>query len=352
VLSACRLVAQLEFNLARPRIPSKAPALRTWIRVTAAGILLLAAFIYLNNATWLVSDPPRRPTLLAHRGLAQTFDLAGVGSDTCTATRIHPPEHPFLENTLPSMRAAFDAGADVVEFDIHPTTDGQFAVFHDWTLDCRTDGHGVTREHTLAALKMLDVGYGYTADGGKTFPFRGRGVGLIPSLGEVLDAFPDRRFLIHIKSNDSDEGAKLAARLRQLPAERRTRLMVYGGNAPIAVMRRELRDIPAMSGSTLKQCLLRYFAIGWSGFVPDACRNSLVLVPANYAPWLWSWPDGFINRMQRVSTDVFVIGRYDGGDFSSGIDTADDLNMLPKPYRTGIWTNRIDRIAPLVRAQH
>jgi glycerophosphoryl diester phosphodiesterase len=91
--------------------------------------------------------------LLAHRGLAQTYDVAGVESDTCTATRIHPPEHSFLENTLPSMRAAFAAGADIVESDVHPTTDGHFAVFHDWTVDCRTEGRGVTREHTLAQLK-------------------------------------------------------------------------------------------------------------------------------------------------------------------------------------------------------
>ncbi len=123
-------------------------------------------------------------------------------------------------------------------------------------------------------MKALDVGYGYTADGGKTYPFRGRGVGMMPSLDEVLDAFPDRRFLINIKSNDPDEGAKLAERLRQLPAERQARLMVYGGDAPIAVMRRELPDDPAMSRATLKQCLLRYLAIGWTGYVPAACRNS------------------------------------------------------------------------------
>jgi len=55
------------------------------------------------------------------------------------------------------MQAAFAAGADIVEFDIHPTTDGHFAVFHDWTLDWRTDGRGVTRERTLAELKALDT---------------------------------------------------------------------------------------------------------------------------------------------------------------------------------------------------
>ena len=116
--------------------------------------------------------------LLAHRGLAQTFTREDLERDTCTATRINPPEHAFIENTLPSMEAAFAAGADVVEFDVHPTTDGQFAVFHDWTLDCRTEGNGKTRDHAMADLKRLDVGYGYTADGGKTFPLRGKGVGL------------------------------------------------------------------------------------------------------------------------------------------------------------------------------
>ena len=116
-----------------------------------------------------------------------------------------PAEHRFLENTLAAFSAAFAAGADIVEFDVHPTTDGAFVVFHDWTLDCRTDGHGGTREHSLAELKALDVGYGYTADGGKTFPFRGAGVGLMPTLDEVLAAFPGRRFLINVKSDDPSE---------------------------------------------------------------------------------------------------------------------------------------------------
>jgi glycerophosphoryl diester phosphodiesterase len=36
------------------------------------------------------------------------------------------------------MRAAFDLGADIVELDVHPTVDGSFVVFHDWTVECRT----------------------------------------------------------------------------------------------------------------------------------------------------------------------------------------------------------------------
>ena len=165
--------------------------MRTTPRLFAI-LLVVATSLYLANASALVSPPADTPAFLAHRGLHQTFSTEGLTGDTCTASRIDPPSHPFLENTIAGIKAAFDLGASTVEIDVHPTTDGQLAVFHDWTLDCRTDGHGVTRAHSLAELKKLDIGYGYTADGGKTFPFRGRGVGLMPSLTDVLDAFPEQ----------------------------------------------------------------------------------------------------------------------------------------------------------------
>jgi glycerophosphoryl diester phosphodiesterase len=280
--------------------------------------------------------------------LAQTFSHVGLKGDTCTASRINPPEHPYLENTLDSMRAAFAAGADIVEFDVHPTTDGHFAVFHDWTLDCRTEGKGVTREHTLADLEALDVGYGYTADGGKTYPFRGKGVGLMPSLDDVLAAFPERRFLIHIKSNDASEGDRLADRLARLPQQQLARLMVYGGDLPVARVRARLVGVPTMSRASLKSCVLRYFAVGWTGYVPEACGRSLVPLPHNYARWLWGWPNRMLGRMGAAGTEVFVLGALEREDFSRGIDDALELRKLPPGYRGGIWTNRIDRIAPLV----
>ena len=318
--------------------------MRRILRFGLPVILLTIGVIALCNSSFWVSAQTTR-TLLAHRGLAQTYPAAGLTATTCTAARIFPPEHAFIENTLPSMRAAFAAGADIVELDVHPTTDGHFAVFHDWTLDCRTDGRGVTREHSLADLKKLDVGHGYTADGGKSFPLRGTGIGLLPSLDEVLGAFPDKRFLIHIKSNDADEGRRLAERLKSRPPEQLQRLMIYGGALPVAATRQML-DIPAMSGTTLKRCLIRYVLLGWSGYMPPDCERSVLLVPVNYAPWLWGWPNRFLNRMNDHGSAVFVIGRHDGGDFSSGIDRSEDLALLPAGFAGGIWTNRIDRIAP------
>ena len=171
------------------------------------------------------------------------------------------------------MRAGFAAGADIVELDVHPTTDGEFAVFHDWTLDCRTDGHGVTREHSMAYLKKLDIGHGYTADGGKTFPFRGKGIGLMPTLAEVLEAFPHARLLINVKSRDPSEGEKLAAVLNTLPAARRAQIMVYGGDEPVEVVRARMPDVRTVSRAAIKSCLLGYIGYGWSGVVPKACQQ-------------------------------------------------------------------------------
>jgi glycerophosphoryl diester phosphodiesterase len=323
---------------------------RKILLAAATAVTLFALFVYLNNATPVAAGPGGRPMLLAHRGLAQTFPSEGVKADTCTASRIHPPEHPWLENTLAAMEAAFRLGADMVELDIHPTTDGRLAVFHDWTLDCRTNGTGVTRKHSLADLKALDIGYGYTADGGTSFPFRGKGVGLMPALDEVLAAFPDRRFLIHLKSNEPGDGERLADLLGGLPPQRLAQLAAYGGDRPVAAVHERLPALRTMSKRTLLQCGLRYIAVGWSGHVPAQCNHSIFLVPGNYAGWLWGWPERLVERMRGADTLVFVLGPWDG-DFSSGIDDVTAFRALPSGYSGGIWTNRIDRISALAAAR-
>jgi len=309
------------------------------------GLLLL--FMYLNNSSFLAKDREGDPELLAHVGLAQTYPMEGIQNDTCTAKRIYEPEHPYIGNTIPSMEAAFREGADIVEFDIHPTTDGKFAVFHDWTLDCRTDGEGVTRNHSMEELKQLDVGYGYTADGGKTYPFRGKGEGMMPSLDEVMNHFPNEPFLLNIKSNDPEEGKQLAEYLAQYPKDRLKQLSVYGGNKPIQVLKEQLPDLRVMSMETLKGCVLPYEAIGWTGYIPSSCKNTQLHIPEGYASYIWGYPTKFLNRMESVNTKVVLVAG-DGG-WSEGFDDRSDLERVPDDYNGILWTNRIDRISPLVQ---
>jgi glycerophosphoryl diester phosphodiesterase len=310
-------------------------------------LVILLLFMVINNTNLFTKQSAQEPLLLAHRGLAQTFEISNVENDTCTAEMIHKPEYPFLENTIPSMEAAFSKGADLVEFDIKPTKDGQFAVFHDWTLDCRTNVQGTTLDYKMDELKKVDIGYGYTYDNGKTFPFRGKGIGLMPSLDEVLSYFPERPFLLHIKSNDAKEGEQLAQVLAKLPEERLSLLSVYGGDEPIAALKAKLPSLRVMSKETMKSCLIPYILVGWTGYVPDACENTQLHLPEKIAPFLWGWSGKFIHRMEKSNTRVIVVAG-DGG-FSEGIDSANDLERLPANYNGWIWTNRIDTIAPLIQ---
>jgi glycerophosphoryl diester phosphodiesterase len=198
---------------------------RKRIVIAIAGVFLAA--VYLWNASWLAPAPTGNAKLLAHRGVHQTFRREGLTPQTCTAKRINPPTNPYLENTLPSMRASFAKGADIIELDVHPTTDGEFAVFHDWGLECRTEGKGVTRKQSMEYLKRLDLGYGYTADGGKTFPFRGKGVGMMPTLNEVFSTYPGKKFMINVKSRDRKEARQLIAYLAKRGYPTDERLWVF-----------------------------------------------------------------------------------------------------------------------------
>lgn len=314
------------------------------------GLAVLVAAIYFWNASWLAPAGSGTVQLIAHRGMHQNFDLAGVKNDTCTATRIREPIVPEIENTLPAMQAAFAAGADVVELDVHPTTDGKFAVFHDWTLECRTEGTGETRSHDLAYLKTLDVGYGYTPDGGKTFPLRGTGVGLMPELSEVFAALPGKRFIINFKSKEVREGDMLAEFVAAHPQWASSVWGAYGGDGPVAEAKSRLPDLHAWSVKTLSGCLLQYEGYGWTGIVPPACRGTVLMVPINFAPWLWGWPNRFMDRMASAGTTVILIGPYAPGDAgTSGIDTPEWAAAVPAGFGFYVWTNEIATIGPYFR---
>lgn len=319
------------------------------ILLWVAGLVLAAlAAIFVFNASWRVAaaqDP--QVMLIAHRGVHQTFPADDLENDTCTAERIDPPRHRLIENTLPSMQAAFAAGADIVELDIHPTTDGALAVLHDWSVDCRTEGSGVTRELAMEYLRSLDLGYGYTPDGGASFPLRGLGAGLMPSLDEVLAAFPDGRFLVNFKSNEAREADMLAGMVAGTPGWREAIWGVYGGDAPTFAAAGIMPELAAWSRNSMIDCLLGYEALGWTGFVPEACRDSTIMLPVNMAGWLWGWPNLFLARMAEAGTEVILIGPYSGGDIGTrGIDDLETLAMVPEGFSGYLWTNRIEEIGP------
>jgi glycerophosphoryl diester phosphodiesterase len=59
-----------------------------------------------------------------------------------------------------SFRSAIAAGCDLIECDVHLSSDGRLVVIHDHTVDRTTNGTGLVHEQTAAQLRKLDAGDG------------------------------------------------------------------------------------------------------------------------------------------------------------------------------------------------
>ncbi|MEJ7651695.1 MAG: glycerophosphodiester phosphodiesterase [Nakamurella sp.] len=109
---------------------------------------------------------PAAPRGLAHRGW-------------------HLGEMAGLENSMAAFRRAVDEGFHYLETDVHATADGVAVAFHDVRLDRVTTGRGAIAAHTLAQLSDVLIG----------------GREPIPTLVEVLEAFPDTFLNVDPKSD-------------------------------------------------------------------------------------------------------------------------------------------------------
>ena len=171
----------------------------------------------------------------------------------------------------------------------------------------------------------------------------------MPTLDEVLRTFPERRFLINIKSNDEDEGRLLAARLNALPVTQQKNVMIYGGGTAIEAFRTESPQTTALGTDGAIRCFVRHALLGWSGYVPQDCRQSLFMVPANFAPFIWGYPNRLAARLKPYGTMLVTLGDNEGRASTTGVDSEETLRKLPHRFDGAIWTDRIDRIGPLVQ---
>jgi len=130
-------------------------------------------------------------------------------------------------NTLFSFKTALEKGSDVLELDVHATADRELVVLHDATVDRTTDGQGRVDGMTLEEIKKLDAAHWFVPDCGTchdepdaAYAYRGYATEerklrgrmkrfqpndfTIPTLREVLEAFPDTLINIEIKATAPD----------------------------------------------------------------------------------------------------------------------------------------------------
>ncbi len=151
------------------------------------GIIVVATLTAMYSALYL----------LPARKVADKKVLNGI--DTRVAHRCG--RGIFPENTVFACKKILDSNlAGFLEMDFHLTKDNIPVVIHDFSVDRTTNGIGEVSSLNYSELEGLDAGYRFTADSGKSFPYRGKSV-KIGKLEEFFQTFPNKNLMIEVKPN-------------------------------------------------------------------------------------------------------------------------------------------------------
>ena len=238
------------------------------------------------------------------------------------------------ENTLVAFRRALAWwGADLLETDVQPTADGDAVVIHDPTVDRTTDGRGRVCEMTAAELGRLDAGHRFTPDGGKSFPFRGKGA-RISTLREVLEALPETRVNVEIKDARAQEAVWRT--VHELGAAHR--VLIAAGD------RRNRRRFGAYAGPTSASAQEMY-----AFYAAHLCRATRFWSPPVDA---FQMPERHGGRQVLTPRMLAELHAHNVAVHVWTIDEADDMRRLLEWGVDGLVTDRPDRLARLLHERH
>lgn len=108
----------------------------------------------------------------------------------------------FPENSLLAFKSAIELGVDIIETDVHISSDGVIFVWHDENTEQLNGDTSPINTKSWEELQKLDLGYLYIDNDGKR-PFSNKGVTLTPFV-DVLEAFPNVRFNVDLKDKSRD----------------------------------------------------------------------------------------------------------------------------------------------------
>jgi glycerophosphoryl diester phosphodiesterase len=247
-------------------------------------------------------DSPR-PLAFAHRGGA------------------YHPEIEGLENTVAAFRHAVELGYTYLETDVHVTSDGVLLAFHDTVLDRVTDRTGSISGSTWADVQQALIG----------------GRERVPTLAELLDAFPEARFNIDLKSDGAVE--PLAAFIEDRGAWDRVLVGSFSGRRMRAFRRRTGGRV-ATSAPPLEVVafvlspsarLARWLTRGRPVALQVPHRRGRILVVSR----------GLVRRARAAGVQVHVWT----------IDDPEEMNILLDRGVDGIMTDRTDILRDVLRAR-
>src|SRR5207253_6999257 len=158
--------------------------------------------------------------------------------------------------------------------DVQATRDGEAIVFRDRRLECRTNGTGAVAERDFAYLRTLDIGYGYSQDGGRTFPQRGLAIGAMLTVFDVLRSYGRATLIFDLADARAAEAT--------VAAFQRAGVQIgpgHGFSGPPEA-RARLRQLTRagfiLDTAASDACLAPYRKTGWLGLVPAECNGAVL----------------------------------------------------------------------------
>lgn len=296
-------------------------------------LALACVILTVMNASWLAGKPTGQLVLIAHRGVIQPTDAAAAAGG-CDARHVLPGRSTnLIENSLAAMRNAIHLGAGGLMLDVQASADGRAMIFRDRNLDCRTNGTGALAGRDYAYLQSLDIGHGYTADGGQTFHVRGFAVGGMPAVEDVLQAFPREVLILDLADARAADAAVAAFTRARVPIGANHGFT--GPPAALARLRQRTQAGWTADPASSETCLSGYRRTGWLGIVPENCRGATLLLPRDGGWTLWGWPYRFHARMTGAGARMLVTGDLEENSPLAGLTDPRQLGDVPQDY-TGL----------------
>ena len=236
------------------------------------------------------------------------------------------------ENTIYTFQLAAEAGADVLEMDVHPSSDGEIMVIHDERVDRTSNGTGLVRELTRAELERLDFAWSFSLDGADR-PLRGQQI-TIPTLAEVFARFPGLHFSVDVKEDDPKLAADVVALI--MKRDLRDRVILASFHPRIAALLRAA--LPPLHLAADRAQGIRLLLRSRLPFPPRGVLPSAYMLPDRLGP-LSVGSRALIGRAHRWGRRVYFWT----------VDSEPVMRRLLERGADGIVTNRPDLLFALRR---
>jgi glycerophosphoryl diester phosphodiesterase len=297
-------------------------------RLHRAGIIILGIFFVFalgyGIARALARPAPAAEWSAPRSGDHQPLVLAHQGG-----------ENLWPSNTKYAFEQAAALGADVLDMDMHMTKDGVLVLMHDRTVDLTTNGSGAIQDLTLAEIKQLDAGYRFTTDNGQTFPYRGKGL-TVPTLEELFQAFPEKRFGIEIKSGDPAVMARAFCSLIRKYGMEKSVLVSSFSQELMSPFRREC---PEVATSATQEEVTTFYIFFRLGLIDTLTPNYASLQVPEESSGIYLLTQRFVNAAHRRGLTVIPWT----------INEETDLRRILALGVDGINTDNPDRLLKMIQ---